>query len=102
MKTPKGLFSTLSGLLFFGAAHFGYAQTRNFPVATFDTEDEVFAWMRWWGAAPQMYEFDPAVDAGGSATSGSLKATIDFDRTVFGGGNQFAVIGAFLDAQEWC
>lgn len=69
----------------------------NYLVDAFDTEDSATQWSRWWGAAPQTYEFDGTVDAANNAASGSLKATIDFDLTAYGGDNQFAVVRGFPD-----
>lgn len=73
-----------------------FAQT-DLVINTFDTEESVAGWTRWWGAAPQAYEFDATVDANNNANSGSLKATVDFDAASYGGDNQFALQGAFPD-----
>jgi hypothetical protein len=72
------------------AAH---AQASDLIVDTFDTADDVLGWSRWWGSAPQTYEFDPTMDANGNANSGSLKATVDFDVAAYTGDNQFALQG---------
>ncbi|HEX7859471.1 MAG TPA: hypothetical protein VF773_04040 [Verrucomicrobiae bacterium] len=77
------------------AATFTQAQTPDFIVNNFDTEDEAAAWSRWWGAAEQTYSFDPTVDANNNAASGSLKVSVEFDRAAYGGDNQFATQGAF-------
>jgi hypothetical protein len=60
-------------------------------IDTFDTAETSGTWVRWWGSALQTYEWDGTVDAEGSATSGSLRATIQFDLAAYGGDNQFAV-----------
>lgn len=73
------------------------AAQENYVISAFDAEDEAFRWSRWWGSAPQLYEFDPSVDAAASAASGSLKATVDFDLAAYGGDNQFALQGAFAE-----
>jgi hypothetical protein len=64
-------------------------------VDTFDTADTASAWSRWWGAAGQTYEWDGTVDADSNASSGSLKATIQFDLATHGGDNQFALLRSF-------
>jgi hypothetical protein len=66
------------------------AATEDLIVNKFDQATEVADWARWWGAAPQSYEFDPAVDAAGNANSGSLRVTVNFDRPAYGGDNQFS------------
>lgn len=86
----------VAGLILLGWSSWVQAQ-EDLVVGRFDTEDEVIQWTRWWGGAPQLYEFDSSVDAGGSAGSGSLKATVDFDLATYGGDNQFALQGAFPD-----
>ena len=70
----------------------------DYDAAMFDSPDQASKWVRWWGSAGQVYDFDDAMDAGGVAGSGSLKATIDFDLAAFAGDNQFAVHGDFADA----
>jgi hypothetical protein len=45
---------------------------------------------RWWGAAVQTYEFDPATDVGNDPASGSQKITVAFNLASYGGDNQFA------------
>lgn len=70
------------------------AQTPDFIINEFDTPDEATGWVRWWGAAPQTYEHDAAVDADGDTTSGSLRATIQFNNVDIPD-NQFAVIRGF-------
>lgn len=72
-----------------------HAQTPDFTVNTFDNADGAAAWTRWWGGAPQTYEFDPSMDAANNANSGALKATVEFDLAAYAGDNQFALIGAF-------
>jgi hypothetical protein len=64
-------------------------------IDTFDTADTAANWSRWWGAAAQTYEWDGAVDADGSANSGSLKATVQFDLATYGGDNQFAALRSY-------
>lgn len=61
-------------------------------IDTFDTSAN---WTKWWGAATQTYEWDGTVDVAGSATSGSVKATVEFNLAANGGDNQFAVYGIF-------
>jgi len=70
----------------------------DFVVNRFDAEEEAVGWVRWWGSAPQLYEYDPSMDASGQATSGSMKATVDFDRAAYAGENQFAVRADFPGA----
>ena len=80
------------------------AQTPDFIINQFNDSTEADQWTRWWGSAVQTYEFDPAVDANGNANSGSLKATVEFDLTQWGGDNQFAVqhnFGASLDGSQY-
>jgi hypothetical protein len=84
------LLAAISGLTL--SAH---AQTPDFIINTFDTTTEASEWARWWGAAGQVYEHDATVDADGNASSGSLKATINFDLAAFGDDNQFAVLRQF-------
>ncbi len=86
----------LACLVLFGATIAASAQ-ENLVVSSFDTEDAVFQWSRWWGAADQVYEFDPSTDAAGSADSGSLMASVYFDVASYGGDNQFALQGGFVD-----
>jgi len=69
----------------------------DYVANTFAAEEEAASWTRWWGAANQVYEFDAAVDAGNNAASGSLKATIDFDRATHQGDNQFALVSTFAE-----
>jgi hypothetical protein len=78
-----------------GAAAAAQAQTPDYTVNNFDADTEAASWIRWWGGANQIYEFDPSVDANASASSGSLKATVEFDRVAAGGDNQFALVGSF-------
>lgn len=66
-------------------------------VDSFDSADESLGWQKWWGSAPQTYEFDASVDAKNNAASGSLKATIQFDVAQYTGDNQFALVGSFPD-----
>jgi hypothetical protein len=80
-----------------GAAAATQAQTPDLIVNNFDADTEAASWVRWWGAAVQTYEFDPTVDANANASSGSLKATVEFDRAAAGGDNQFALVGSFPD-----
>ena len=58
-------------------------------INAFDSADEISPWRFDFGAAAHTTEFDPAVDATNSATSGSLKITFTFD-TALGGNNQGA------------
>lgn len=81
-----------------GVGGSGALAQEDFLVNAFDSEDQLAGWARWWGSAPQVYEFDPSVDAANSASSGSLKATIDFDLAAYTGDNQFAVRGDFPGA----
>jgi hypothetical protein len=57
----------------------------------FDTAGEASGWQRWWGSALQTYEWDGTMDADSNPNSGALKATIVFDKVLYGGDNQFAV-----------
>jgi hypothetical protein len=70
------------------------AATEDYVINTFDQASEMSPWGRWWGDATQTYEFDPAMDAGGNASSGSLKGTIGFDRANIPD-NQFALYRIF-------
>ena len=72
-------------------------RAQDLTIDTFDSEDEVSRWSRWWGAAQQTYEFDPSTDANNNAASGSLKATIGLDLAANTGDNQFALVGGFPD-----
>ncbi|HUR45924.1 MAG TPA: hypothetical protein VMZ27_08640 [Candidatus Saccharimonadales bacterium] len=69
--------------------------TDDYVVDTFDSAASASGWSRWWGSAPQTYTWDGTVDANGSATSGSLKVTVDFNRASYGGDNQFAAVRGF-------
>jgi hypothetical protein len=92
-RALRGLAAVVLAL---GSLHAGVARAQeDYVAATFDSEDQVSGWARWWGAAAQSYAFDDSVDAAGSTASGSLKATIDFDLATFAGDNQFAVRGDF-------
>jgi hypothetical protein len=73
------------------------AQVPDFTISNFDTIDDVTAWSRAWGAAPQTYEFDSTMDSTTNSNSGSLKGTVEFDVASFTGDNQFAVVGGFPD-----
>jgi hypothetical protein len=96
MKTFAGWFMTLtraaSALLLVST---GVRAADDIVVDTFDTADTAAQWSRWWGAALQTYEWDGTVDADGSATSGSLKVTVEFDLAAHGGDNQFAALRGF-------
>lgn len=61
----------------------------------FDAASEASQYARWWGSAPQSYEFDASVDAGGNPTSGSLKVTVNFNLATYGEENQFAALRSF-------
>jgi hypothetical protein len=101
MKRSIALSSVL--LAFgFSAALVG-AATEDYIINKFDQASEASPWGRWWGDATQLYEFDPAKDADGNPSSGSLKATIGFDRAAYGGENQFALYRIFpvLDATKY-
>ncbi|MBM3884129.1 MAG: hypothetical protein FJ387_31215 [Verrucomicrobia bacterium] len=93
-RSGKRALALVAGMILVGLMGSAWAQ-EDFVISNFDTEDDAFRWSRWWGGAPQTYEYDPAVDAGASATSGALKATVDFDLGAYGGDNQFAVRGDF-------
>lgn len=69
----------------------------NLVMSVFPDEESAGAWSRWWGAAPQLYEFDGQVNAGPDTDTGSLKATIEFDLAAYGGDNQFALQGALTE-----
>jgi hypothetical protein len=58
----------------------------------FDTASEVSLWSHWWGGPPTTIEFDPAVDAASDPNSGSMKITVNFDVTKYGGDNQFSIL----------
>ena len=77
--------------------------TEDLVVNAFNAAAEAAGWVRWWGAAPQEYEFDSAVDADGNPASGSLKVSVTFDRAAYGNDNQFATIRGFtaLDASKY-
>lgn len=77
--------------------------TEDLVVNAFNAAAEAAGWVRWWGAAPQEYEFDSAVDADGNPASGSLKISVTFDRAAYGNDNQFATIRGFtaLDASKY-
>jgi hypothetical protein len=67
------------------------------PVGTdivnfFDTISEVSQWSHWWGKTATTLEFDPTVDAGNDANSGSMKITINWDLAANGGDNQFCFL----------
>lgn len=76
----------------------GLVSAQDYVVNTFDDDTQASTWSRWWGAAPQLYEFDYTVDAAAKASSGSLKVTVDFDLAAYGGDNQFAAQTGFGDA----
>ena len=81
------------------------AQTPDLIVNNFDSTDERSSWGRWWGIPAaeeetdtgQYYVVDLAADANNSASSGSLKARIDFNVASYAGDNQFALVGSFPD-----
>lgn len=95
-ESHRWTYAKLLGLAVWATAITAVAQ-ENLTLDKFDSEDSALRWTRWWGAAPQTYEFDASVDANNNANSGSLKATIEFDVAAYGGDNQFAVVGAFPD-----
>jgi len=66
-------------------------QIQNYIIDQFNDTAEADSWTRWWGSAVQTYEFDPTVDVMSNANSGSLKASVQFDISQYGGDNQFAV-----------
>lgn len=70
----------------------------DYVVDTFDSSDEASSWARWWGSAEQTYEFDGTMDAAGSSSSGSLKATIGFNLASYAGDNQFCLLRSFADS----
>lgn len=79
---------------------------QDYVIDAFDTPADPATWNRWWGAAAQVYEFDYTTDAAGKASSGALKATVEFDLTTHGGDNQLAVLrnfdeGATLDGTKY-
>ena len=81
-----------------------FAATEDLIVNNFDQAAEAAEWARWWGGAPQAYEFDSAVDAANSASSGSLRVTVNFDRAAYGGDNQFSSLKALpqtINAAEY-
>lgn len=82
----------LAGVLVTGAAGLAQAQ-ENLVVSEFPDADSVTAWSRWWGAAAQTYEWDGTVNQPADPSSGSLKATIEFDLATHAGENQFALQG---------
>lgn len=74
----------------------------NIVVKFNDASESTFA--RWWGAATQTYEHDAAVDADSDASSGAQKIIVGFDKTAFGGDNQFAAFRNFastIDARDY-
>jgi hypothetical protein len=77
--------------------------TEDLIINAFNAAAEAANWARWWGAAPQEYEFDPGVDAGGNPSSGSLKISVTFNKTAYTNDNQFAALRAFsaLDASKY-
>lgn len=68
---------------------------QDYVVNKFDLPDDALLWSRWWGSAPQTYEFDYSMDAKGNPSSGSLKASVEFNLASYGGDNQFAVLRNF-------
>lgn len=89
----------LAGLLVAGSASLAQAQ-ENILISSFDTEDTAAAWSRWWGNAPQTYEWDGTVNNPADPASGSLKATIGFDLAAHGGENQFALLGNMAETVD--
>src|SRR5262245_30881054 len=92
MKTQAKIWAA-AGLAVFALS--SPAQPTNFIINEFDTADEATGWIRWWGAAQQLYEHDATVDADNDAGSGSLKATIAFNLASYGGDNQFSLVRRF-------
>lgn len=80
--------AVLGGIVLAGSPKLVAAQ--DYVVNTFDTEDEVYSWTHWWGSTEWYADFDPAVDADGQASSGSMKITALFDGAAYGGDNQFS------------
>jgi hypothetical protein len=80
------------------------AQSEDLVVNAFNDAAEAGQWTRWWGSAPQTYEYDSSVDAEGQSNSGALKITIGYDLAQYGGDNQFAAqgqIGETVDATHY-
>jgi len=89
MKTSKifnYLISVSAGALTLASV---LAQSQDIVVDTFDSADEFVPWQHWWGSPLWDVSFDSAVDAGGSASSGSMLVTVEFDLAQYGGDNQF-------------
>jgi hypothetical protein len=61
-------------------------------VNEFNEASEATEWRRFWGAAPQTYEFDPTADVNEDPNSGALKVTIQFDYAAYGTDNQFSAL----------
>src|SRR5688572_21722642 len=95
MKRQKVFLLSCASAIFSLGIFDANSYAQDVTIDTFDTDESLTRWTRWWGAAPQTYEFDPAVDANSNSGSGSLKVTIEFDKTAYGGDNQFALVGAF-------
>ncbi len=88
----------LSGLGLIAAAGQGLAQD-DYIIGRFDADTDASQWSRWWGSAPQTYEWDATVDAANDPASGSLKVTVDFDLAAYAGDNQFAAQGNFPNGE---
>ena len=63
--------------------------TNHFHVA-----ESLNGWAHWWGGASEVREFDPTMDADGDPTSGAMKVTVPYNRSL-GGENQFSMWGSF-------
>ena len=92
MRTNHDRHSTLAvlaGVALACFANWGWAQ--DFIIHRFDDASELSTWSRLWGAPPQDISWDSAVDAGGGATLGSMKITVDFNVTSHATDNQMSI-----------
>lgn len=62
---------------------------QNRVVGRFDVADEVSPWFRQWGGVPTTFSHDTTMDAGGSASQGSLKVEAEFSES--NSDNQIAI-----------
>ncbi|MHB8522597.1 MAG: hypothetical protein ACYDH9_17810 [Limisphaerales bacterium] len=87
--------AALAGLALACSTSLTRAQTPDYIIDQFTDPTETDSWARWWGGAVQTYEYDGTEDSKTNASSGSLKATIQFDLAAYAGDNQFAAVHYF-------
>jgi hypothetical protein len=90
MMTHRLATSTLLALAC--SAGLGLAQTTSNP---FDKRSSIDGWGFWWGGVVPKITYDSTMDAKGSANSGSMKVTGEYNAAKFPHDNQISIWGSF-------